>query len=121
MTEPDICGLATILVASALGPSVKITWGDKSFQTILKTYTPGTDIFNPSFDQSFQISLTAAMIANPGNFKISLLSKTAEAGSVEVAYKDVVNAPDMVKEGSFEVGSGASVRARIMARGIQLT
>lgn len=60
------------------------------------------------------------MIANPGNFKISLLSKTAEAGSFEVAYKDVVNAQDMVKEGSFEVGSGASVRARIMVHGIQL-
>lgn len=125
----DICGLATILVASASGlsgqrdelnPSVKITWGDKTFQTAAKTYTPGTDIFSPSFDQAFQIPLTADMIANPGNFKIALMNKTDEAGSVEVSFQDVLGAPDMATEGSFEVGSGASVRARILVRGIQM-
>jgi len=125
----DICGLATILVAGAFGlsgqrdelnPSVKITWGDKTFQTAAKTYTPGTDIFSPSFDQAFQIPLTADMIANPGNFKIALMNKTEEAGSAEVSFQDVLGAPEMIKEGSFEVGSGASIRTRIMVRGIQL-
>ena len=103
-----------------LNPSVKITWGDKTFQTAAKTYTPGTDIFSPSFDQAFQIPLTADMIANPGNFKIALMNKTEEAGSAEVSFQDVLGAPEMIKEGSFEVGSGASIRTRIMVRGIQL-
>ncbi|KAF2833579.1 hypothetical protein CC86DRAFT_451223 [Ophiobolus disseminans] len=125
----EICGLATILVASALGlsgqrdelnPSVKVAWGDKSFQTAAKTYTPGTDIFNPSFDQAFQILMTADMIANPGNFTISLLNKTNETGSAAVSFQDVLGAPDMILENSFDVGSGASVRARISVRGIQL-
>jgi len=125
----QICGLVTILVASALGlsgernelnPSVKVAWGDKVFATAAKTYTPGTDIFNPSFDQAFRIPLTPDMLANPGNFKISLMNKKNESGSVEVSFQDVVGAPGMVKEGNFDVGSGASVRASIFVHGIQL-
>jgi len=125
----EMCGLATILVASALGlsgqrdelnPSVKVTWGDKKFQTAAKTYTPGTDIFNPSFDQAFQVPMTSDMIANPASFRISLMNKTAEAGSVDVSFQDVLGAPDMILENSFDVGSGTSVRARISVRGIQL-
>jgi Ca2+-dependent lipid-binding protein len=124
----DMCGLATILVASALGlsgqpkemnPSVQVVWGDKKFQTAAKTYTPGTDIFNPNFDQSFQVPLTAAMIVNPANFRISLMNKTAETGSAEVSFQDVLGAPDMIHEGNFDVGNDASVRARISVRGIQ--
>jgi Ca2+-dependent lipid-binding protein len=127
--QDSICGLATILIASALGlegqrnelqPSVKVTWGDKSFQTAIKTYTPGTDIFNPSFDQSFQIPLTSNMLANPGNFKISLMNKTTESGSIEVPFKDVISAPGLCKEDSFDVGGGATVRAQIFVHGCQL-
>jgi Ca2+-dependent lipid-binding protein len=127
--EGQICGLVTILVASALGlsgqrdelnPSVKVAWGDKVFTTAAKTYTPGSDIFNPSFDQAFRIPLTSDMLANPGNFKISLMNKKDESGSVEVSFQDVVGAPGMVKEDRFDVGSGASVRASISVHGIQV-
>jgi len=130
---PDqIQGLITILIASALGlsgqrdelnPSVQITWGDKKFQTAAKTYTPGTDIFNPSFDQAFRIPLTADMLASlaqSGNIKISLMNKTSESGSVEVSLQDVLGAPGMVKEDSFDVGGGAKVRAGVSVHGIQL-
>lgn len=128
----QICGLVTILVASALGlsgqrdelnPSVKVTWGDKSFQTAAKTYSPGSDIFNPSFDQAFRIPLTPEMVANPaalGSFNISLMNKTDTSGSIDVSFQDVLDAPGMVKEDNFDVGSGASVRASISVHGIEL-
>ncbi|KAF2850393.1 hypothetical protein T440DRAFT_112064 [Plenodomus tracheiphilus IPT5] len=127
-----ICGLATILIASALGlqgqrdelnPSVQVAWGDKKFVTAAKTYTPGTDIFNPSFDQAFRIPLTADMLANPaamGNFRISLLNKGVEGGGAEVGFQDVLGAEGLLREESFDVGGGARVRARIVLQGIQL-
>ncbi|KAF1850463.1 uncharacterized protein K460DRAFT_327361 [Cucurbitaria berberidis CBS 394.84] len=131
-SKDQICGIVTILVASALGlqgqrdelnPSIRVTWGDKNFLTAAKTYTPGVDIFNPSFDQAFRIPLTAGMVANPeavGNFKISLMNKKVESGSAEVAFQDVLGAPGLVREDSFDVGSGAVVRASISIHGIQL-
>jgi Ca2+-dependent lipid-binding protein len=127
--QDQICGLATILIASALGlqgqrdelqPSVKVTWGDKTFQTAVTTYTPGTDIFNPSYDTAFRIPLTSALLANPGNFKITLMNKKDEAGSAEVAFQDVVSAPGMSLADSFNVGGGATVRASISVYGLQL-
>lgn len=127
--DQEIVGLATILVASALGlsgqrdelnPSVQIVYGDKKFQTAAKTYSPGTDIFNPSFDQAFKIPLTANMVANPESFKISLLNKADVVGTVDVGFQDVLAAPGLVKEESFEVGGGASVRASISVHGVQL-
>jgi Ca2+-dependent lipid-binding protein len=127
--EGQICGLATILIASVLNltgqrdelnPSVQVTWSDKKFQTAAKTYTPGTDIFNPSFDQAFKIPLTSDMLANPGNFKISLMNKSAETRSFDLSFQDVLGAPGMVREDSFDVGSGALVRASISLHGIQL-
>ncbi|KAH7094345.1 hypothetical protein FB567DRAFT_484527 [Paraphoma chrysanthemicola] len=126
--QDSLCGLATILIASVLGlqgqrdelqPSVKVTYGTKSFQTAVKTYTPGTDIFNPSFDQAFRIPITADMVANPGSFRISLLNKTDETGGIDVPFQDVIGAPGLVREDSFDVGSGATVRARITVQGIQ--
>jgi Ca2+-dependent lipid-binding protein len=123
------CGLATVLIASAGGlqgnrdelqPSVKVTFGDQTFQTTVMTYTPGTDIFNPSFDQAFRIPLTANMLANPSNFKISLMNKAQEAGSTEVGFRDIVGTEGMSVANSFDVGGGASVRASIFVRGIQL-
>jgi hypothetical protein len=116
------------LIASVLGlqgqrdelqPSVKVTWGAKSFQTAVKTYTPGTDIFNPSFDQAFRIPITADMVANPGSFRISLLNKTDETGAIDVPFQDVVGAPGLVREDSFDVGGGVTVRARITVQGLQ--
>ncbi|GJC86196.1 C2 domain-containing protein [Colletotrichum tofieldiae] len=127
-SEGQIVGLATVLIASALGlqgqrdelnPSIKVTWGAKEFRTAAKSYSPGTDIFNPSFDQAFRIPVTADLIANPANFKIALLNKTSETGSVEIPFEDVLRAPGLVKEESFDVGSGATVRASISLRGLQ--
>ncbi|KZL86889.1 c2 domain-containing protein [Colletotrichum incanum] len=127
-SEGQIVGLATVLIASALGlqgqrdelnPSIKVTWGAKEFRTAAKSYSPGTDIFNPSFDQAFRIPVTADLIANPANFKIALLNKTNETGSVEIPFEDVLRAPGLVKEESFDVGSGATVRASISLRGLQ--
>ncbi|KAK1676160.1 C2 domain-containing protein [Colletotrichum godetiae] len=127
--EHQIVGLATVLIASALGlqgqrdelnPSIKVTWGAKEFRTATKTYTPGTDIFNPSFDQAFRIPVTADLLANPANFKISLLNKADETGAVEIPFQDVLQAPGLVKEESFDVGSGATVRASISLRGLQV-
>ncbi|PVI06431.1 C2 domain-containing protein [Periconia macrospinosa] len=128
--EGQICGLVTILVASALGlqgqrdelnPSVKVSWGAKEFRTAVKSYTPGTDIFNPSFDQAFRVPITKDMIENPPDVKISLLNKEVETGVVEVAFADVLNAPGMVLADSFNVGSGASVRASISLHSMELS
>lgn len=125
----QIVGLVTILIASALGlqgqrdelnPSVQITWGASKFQTAAKTYTPGMDIFNPAFDQAFQVPVTAEMVANPLSFRIALMNKTAEAGSVEVPFADILGAPGMVKDDSFDVGGGAKVRAQISVHACQL-
>jgi Ca2+-dependent lipid-binding protein len=128
-SRDQTCGLVTILVAGAFGlsgqrdelnPSVKVTWGEKTFQTAAKAYTPGTDIYSPSFDQAFSFAVTSDMVANPGNFKISLMNKTDEAGSIEVPFQDVLDAPGLVKEDNFDVGSGATVRASISIHGLQL-
>ncbi|KAI0481295.1 hypothetical protein GGR56DRAFT_313897 [Xylariaceae sp. FL0804] len=122
-------GLATVLVASAhdlqgerdkLNPSVKVTFAGKEYSTAAQTYSEGIDIFNPSFDKAFQIPITAAMLNSPGSFKISLMNKGTEVGSREVAFKDVSAAKDMVLQDSFDMGSGASVRASINLRGKQL-
>ncbi|KAF2864794.1 hypothetical protein BDV95DRAFT_508678 [Massariosphaeria phaeospora] len=127
--QGQICGLATILIASALGlsgqpkelnPSVKVTFGDKEFATAAKSYTPGTDIFNPSFDQAFKIPLTYEMVSNPANFRISLMNKKDVSGSVEVPFQDVFGAPGMLIADNLDVGNGASVRASISLTGLQL-
>ena len=96
-----------------------MTWGGKEFRTAAKSYSPGTDIFNPSFDQAFRIPVTADLLADPGSFKIALLNKNDETGAVEVPFEDVLQSPGLVKEESFEVGYGASVRASISLRGLQ--
>jgi len=128
-SDGQIVGLATVLIASALGlqgqredlnPSIKVTWGSKEFHTVAKSYSPGTDIFNPSFDQAFRIPVTADLLANPGSFKVALLNKANETGSIEIPFSDILQAPGLIKEESFDVGSGATVRASISLRGMQL-
>jgi Ca2+-dependent lipid-binding protein len=127
--EGQLCGLATVLVASALGlqgqrdelqPSVKVSWGGKEFRTAVKTYTPGTDIFNPSFDQAFRIPITRDMVNSPTPFRISLLNKEAEAGAIEIPFVDVQNGQDLSVANAYDVGSGATVRVAISLRGLQL-
>ncbi|KAH8900685.1 C2 domain-containing protein [Thozetella sp. PMI_491] len=126
--EGQICGLATVLVASALGlqgnrdelnPSVKISWGTSEFRTPAKTYSPGIDIFNPSFDTAFNIPVTTDMLNNASSFKIALMNKTDETGVVEIPFSDVIQAPGMVKAEYFDFGSGAAVKASISLRGLQ--
>lgn len=127
--EGQIVGLATVLIASALGlqgqrdelnPSVKVSWGAKEFLTAAKSYSPGTDIFNPSFDQAFRIPVTSEMLNNPASFKIALLNKKEETGAIEIPFSDVLQAPGLVREEGFDVGSGVTVRASISLRGLQL-
>lgn len=128
-SEGQICGLATVLIAGVTGlsgqrdelnPSVKVTWGDKEFVTPGKTYSPGTDIFNPAFDAAFRFPVTADVLADPPSFKLTLMNAKDEAGSYEVSYASVAEAPDMALEQEFDVGAGAAVRARVSLRGLQL-
>lgn len=127
--EGLLCGIATVLVSGAYGvpgrreelaPSVAVTWGEKHhFQTAVVTDTPGTDISNPTFDSTFRIPVTADMVASGAqSFRIALLNKKLETGSVEIPLSDVQNAPDMVLQNTFDVGGGAAVRASISLRGI---
>ncbi|RSM04750.1 hypothetical protein CDV31_009917 [Fusarium ambrosium] len=127
--EGQICGLATVLIAGVSGlsgqrdelnPSVKVIWGDKEFITPAKTYSPGTDIFNPSFDSAFRFPITADVLADPPSFKLTLMNGKDEAGSYEVPYADVAGAPDMGLEQEFDVGAGVAVRARVAVRGLRL-
>ncbi|KPM39358.1 hypothetical protein AK830_g7177 [Neonectria ditissima] len=127
-TEGQICGLASVLIASVVGltgqrddlkPAVKVSWGDKEFVTPVKTYSPGTDIFNPAFDTAFRIPITGEMISNPPSFKLTLMNGTTQSGSVEVPFASVAGAPGMDLQDQFDVGSGAAVRAHISLRGLQ--
>lgn len=127
--EGQLVGLATVLVANALGlqgqrddlnPSVKVTWGTKEFRTAIKSYTPGTDIFNPSFDQAFRIPVTRDVVDKPPNFKIALLNKEVETGAVEIPFADALSGQDLGVADRFDVGSGATVRASVSLRGLQL-
>ncbi|KAI8305694.1 hypothetical protein K4K59_012019 [Colletotrichum sp. SAR11_240] len=126
--EGQICGLATVLIASALGlegnrsdlnPSVKVTWGASEFQTPIKSYSPGMDIFNPNFDTAFRIPVTLDMVNNASSFKLALMNKTDETGAIEIPFSDILEAPGMIKADAFDVGSGATVRASISLHGLQ--
>lgn len=125
----QICGLVTVLVASVLdikgerdqlAPSVRVNWGANEFRTVTKTYSPGVDIFNPAFDTPFRMPITADLLKQPANFKLTLMNKTDDAGSVEVPFADVAGAPGMQLEKEFDVGSGVLVRASIQVRGTKV-
>ncbi|EPE26535.1 C2 (Calcium/lipid-binding, CaLB) [Glarea lozoyensis ATCC 20868] len=127
--EGRLCGIATIMIAGVLGipgrreelnPSVVVTWGEKHrFQTAMKTDAPGTDISNPSFDQSFRIPYSADMVSGGGqSFRIALMNKKDEVGSIDIPLSDVLSAPDMIVQNNFGVGGGAAVRASISLRGL---
>jgi hypothetical protein len=127
--EGEICGLATVLIASVNGlngnrdelkPSVKVTWGDKEFVTPVKSYSPGTDIFNPSFDTAFRFPVTAEQLFNPSAFRLVLQNGTSEQGAVDIPFNSVSGAQGMVREEEFDVGSGVTVRARVAIRGLQM-
>jgi len=127
--EGRICGLATVLVAAVRGiqgtreqlkPSVKVTWGAKEFRTGIMSYSPGVDIFNPSFDVAFRMPITAEMLKAPANFKLALWNAEAESGSVEVPFAEVLGAEGMLLEKAWDVVSGTTIRASITLRGTQL-
>lgn len=131
--QGQVVGLATVLVASALNlqgqrdelkPSVTVKWGGDEKQiltTAIKTYAPGTDIFNPSFDQAFRIPITKELLANQPGFELTLLNGGKDkTGQVVVPFEEVLESPGCVKEGEFDVGGGALVRASISVRGLRL-
>lgn len=128
-----VFGLATVLIASALNlqgerdklqPSVKVALGtdaQNSFQTAIKTHSPGMDIFNPSFDQAFQIPITNGLLTSLPGFEISLMNgKEEKVGTVEVPFEEVLNAPGCVKEGEFDIGGGVHIRAQVSIRTLVL-
>lgn len=132
-TEGQLYGLATVLIASVLNlqgerdklqPNVKVTLGadaQNTFRTAIKTHTPGTDIFNPSFDQAFQIPITHELLTSLPGFEFSLMNgKEETVGTVEVPFEEILNAPGCVKEGEFDVGGGVHIRAQISIRTLQL-
>lgn len=127
--EGLLCGVATVMIAGAFGirgkreelsPSVVVTWGEKNhFQTAVKTDAPGTDISNPTFEQTFRIPTTSDLVGSGGqNIRIALMNQKVEIGSVDIPLSDVLNAPDKILENKFDVGGGAAVRASICLRGI---
>ncbi|CAN8099876.1 unnamed protein product [Discula destructiva] len=130
--DTEVVGLATVLIASAINlqgrrdelkPNVKVAWGTdpkQVFATATKTYTPGMDIFNPSFDQAFRVPITKGMLENPPGFEITMMNGTEKVGSVELPFEEVLNAEGCVKEGELDVGEGVLVRAQISVRGLQL-
>lgn len=128
----QVVGLATVLVASALNlqgqrdelkPNVKVTCGadpKNVFNTATKSYSPGTDIFNPTFDQAFSIPITGDLLANPPGFEITMMNGKEEVvGAVELPFEEVLNAEGCVKEDEFDVGGGVRIRARISIRTLQ--
>lgn len=124
-----LSGIATVLIASAFGikgqretlkPSVVVTWGQsQKFQTAIKSDAPGTDINNPSFDQSFRFPITTDLVGgSPDNFRIALLDGEKEIGGVNVPFASVANASDKTLQQNFDIGNGTTVRALIRLRGI---
>lgn len=123
----QLCGVATVLVASALHlsgqveelvPSVQVSLGEKhKFRTGSKSYSPGVDIFNPSFDTAFNVPINPKH--KEESFVIALMNKDDEVGRVEVPFSDILEAPDLVLDQEWDVGAGAVVRAKISLRGLQ--
>lgn len=128
----EVVGLATMLIANVLNlqgnrdelkPNVKVAWGrdpKHSFTTYTQTYTPGMDIFNPSFDQAFRVPITKSMLENPAGFEITMMNGTEKVGSAELPFEEVLNAEGCMKQGEVDVGGGVRVRAQIAICGLQL-
>ena len=129
-SEGLMSGVATVLVANvkgikgqreALKPSVVITWGsakENRFQTAIKSDAPGMDMNNPSFDQNFRLPVTVDAASGKQDFRIALMDGEKEVGGVNVPFGDVLQAPDMTLQNSFDVGNGAKVKASICLRGL---
>lgn len=131
--EGQVVGLATVLIASALNlqgqrdelkPNVKVIFGadpKNTFTTGTKTYSPGTDIFNPNFDQAFNIPITQELLANPPGFEIVMMNgKEEKVGAVELPFEEVLNSEGSVKQGEFDIGGGVRIKAQISIRTLQL-
>jgi Ca2+-dependent lipid-binding protein len=123
-----LCGIANVLIASArnikgqrdqLKPSVVVTWGAKNrHQTAIIADAPGTDINNPTFDQSFRMLGTSDVMDGSQNFRITLMNGTTEVGASEVSFEEVHKSPNMTLEKAFDVGNGTTVRASVCVRGV---
>lgn len=120
-------GLLSVIIASVLGiqgkreelkPSVKVTWGDKTFRTMIKTDAPGTDIENPAYDQAFKVPVTAGMVPGPP-VRIALMDGETEVGAAEVSLDEVLAAPGLALQKGLDVGNGATIRAGLWLRGLR--
>lgn len=120
-------GLLSVIIASVLGiqgkreelkPSVRVTWGDKTFRTMIKTDAPGTDIENPAYDQAFKVPVTAGMVPGPP-VRIALMDGETEVGAAEVSLDDVLAAPGLALQKGLDVGNGATIRAGLWLRGLR--
>ncbi|KAK3984922.1 hypothetical protein QBC44DRAFT_336098 [Cladorrhinum sp. PSN332] len=131
VNDGEIAGLVTILLARVLGiegrreelkPAVKITWGDKTFQTGVPSDTPGVDLNNPGYDTVFRVPVVKGVdLAGGVPIKISLLNAGNETGAVEIPLDQVLAAPGLALENEFALsGSSAKVRAGIYVRGTKL-
>ncbi|KAK8044396.1 hypothetical protein PG993_004420 [Apiospora rasikravindrae] len=143
--EGRIAGLATVIIGNVRGLqpdyqsgddkdkkplpySVRVAWGERDFLTAGQNCTTTDDSGNvsynnhPAFDQAFRFPLAAAALAaegGPAAFRMVLLNGKRECGVVEVPFEDVLGAPGMRKEESFDLGAGVSVRARIELRALR--
>lgn len=133
-SDGQVLALATVLIAGALNlqgdrnelqPNVKVAFGNDpkhSFNTATKTYSPGTDIYNPLFDQAFCIPITRELLANPPSFEITMMNGKEEVvGAVELPFEEVLNAEGSIKEDELDVGGGVRVRAQISIRSLLKT
>ncbi|KAK4224034.1 hypothetical protein QBC38DRAFT_486421 [Podospora fimiseda] len=129
--DNEIAGLVTILVARVLGiegkredlkPAVKVTWGDKTFQTAVPMDNPGVDLNNPGYDVVYRVPIVKGIdLAGGVPIKIALLNAGQETGSVEIGLDQVLGAPGLALENEFALnGSSAKVRAGIYVRGTRL-
>lgn len=120
-------GLLSVIIASVLGiqgkrealkPSVKVTWGDKTFRTMIKTDAPGTDIENPVYDQAFKAPVTAGMVPGPP-VRIALMDGETEVGAAEVSLDEVLATPGLALQKGLDVGNGTTIRAGVWLRGVR--
>jgi hypothetical protein len=118
----------SVLIASArnlggrrqeLKPSVRVVWGEKVWRTAIKTDSPGFDIENPGYDQSFKIPVLAGMVPGPP-VKFVLMDGEEEKGEAEISLDEVLGVPELAVQRDLDVGNGVTVKAGVWLRGTKL-
>ena len=126
LVEGQICGLLTILIASASGiqgqrqelaPSVVVNFGKEKLATAEIQDYPGLDINNPSFDTPFRVLLTSDHVS-AGSLRVAPHNKKQEVGSAEVSLDAIKKASRGILEENLDVGNGTKIRACFYLRGL---